>query len=126
MEFLRRTRAKFRALCKKFRFAWNPNRFLPTPLTPFPLAYRGILGIGGTSRGNTQPPKFLLEDFMSQSKLFVRRVTAFLLLSAAFLAQCALLSHFQKNSQAASSGQPCILVADGTEPPPPPTKLPQQ
>jgi len=65
---------------------------------------------------------------MFPSKLFVHRVTAFLLFTAAFLAQCALFSHFQKPSQAASSssGQPYVLVADGTAPPPPqPTPLPK-
>jgi hypothetical protein len=63
---------------------------------------------------------------MYQSKGFVYRITAFLLLSAAFLAQCALLSHFQKPSKQVSNsaGQACILIADGGEPPPPPTKLP--
>jgi len=52
---------------------------------------------------------------MFQSKLFVHRITAFLLLSAAFLAQCALLSHFQKPSKQVSNpvGQSYIVIADG-------------
>ena len=63
---------------------------------------------------------------MYQSKPFVHRITAFLLLSAFFLTQCALLSQFQKLRKEAhnTAGQSCILLADGTAPPPPPTKLP--
>ena len=64
---------------------------------------------------------------MSQSKLFVRRITAFLLLSAAFLAQCALFSQFQKVRKAAldRSSQAQFLLADTTLPPPPPPSLTQ-
>ena len=111
---------------EKVRFAWNPNHFPPAPPICSSLAYRCILAIRAHHEAIYNRPNFLMEDFMHQSKGFVYRITAFLLLSAAFLAQCALLSHIQKTSKQVSNsvGQSYILIADGTLPPPPPTKLP--